>query len=128
MNWKLMVLKKVNKQFGKFLIVGGVNTLFGYGLFAGFLFLNFHYTVAVLFATVIGVCFNFFTIGRLVFINSENHLFFRFFGVYIVVYLLNVTGLWVFEHFEFSLYLGGAILILPLALVSFTLNRSLVFK
>ena len=118
----------MNKKFGKFLIVGGVNTLFGYGLFAVFLFLNVHYTVAVLFATIIGVWFNFFTIGRLVFVNSGNHLFFRFVGAYLIVYLLNVTGLWMFEHFEFNLYIGGAILILPLALMSFVLNRSLVFK
>lgn len=117
----------MKKQFFKFLIVGGLNTLFGYSLFAFFLYLNFHYTVAVLFATVVGVIFNFFTIGKFVFANNKKQLIFRFIGVYVVVYLFNISGLWFFEHIKFDLYIGGALLVLPLALMSFFLNKYFVF-
>lgn len=117
----------MKKELLRFLIVGGVNTLFGYSLFALFLYLNFHYTIAVLFATVMGVIFNFFTIGNFVFSNNEKQLIFRFIGVYVVVYLLNIFGLWFFEQIDFSLYWGGGLLTLPLALVSFFLNKYFVF-
>lgn len=117
----------MKKELFKFLIVGGLNTLVGYSLFAIFLYLNLHYTVAVLFATVIGVVFNFFTIGKFVFANNEAQLLFRFVGVYVVVYLLNISGLWFFEHIKFDLYIGGAVLVLPLALISFFLNKYFVF-
>jgi len=109
-------------------LVGGVNTLVGYGFFAFFLFSGFHYTASVLFATIIGVLFNFFTIGRIVFINSKNSLVFRFLSVYAIVYLLNIIGLRISELFNFNLYLSGAALVFPLALVSYTLNKKFVFK
>lgn len=114
-------------QLFKFLIIGGLNTMFGYSVFAIFLYLNFHYTVAVLIATILGIVFNFFTIGRLVFANNKTHLIFRFISVYIVIYLLNILGLWIFERYKFDLYTGGALLILPLAFISFLLNKYLVF-
>ena len=117
----------MKKELFKFLIVGGLNTLFGYSLFAILLYLNFHYTVAVLFATLLGVVFNFFTIGRFVFANNETQLIFKFISVYIVVYMFNISGLWFFEHIKFDLYIGGALLVLPLALISFFLNKYFVF-
>lgn len=117
----------MKKQFFKFLIVGGLNTVFGYGLFALFLFFGFHYSLAVLFATVLGVFFNFFTIGKLVFLNSKHQLIWKFIGVYIIVYALNVSGLWIFEQLVFNLYIAGALLVLPLAVVSFILNKYWVF-
>ena len=118
----------MKSQFVRFLLVGGVNTLVGYGFFAFFLFSGFHYTVSVLFATIIGVLFNFFTIGGIGFINSKNSLVFRFLSVYAIVYLLNIIGLRISELFNFNLYLSGAALVFPLALVSYTLNKKFVFK
>lgn len=64
----------IDYQFVKFLFVGGINTAVGYGLFAFFLFLKFHYALAVLFATIVGICFNFKTTGSIVFKNSDNKL------------------------------------------------------
>ena len=39
----------------RFLLVGFLNTLFGYGLFAGLVYLSVPYLVALLLATVVGV-------------------------------------------------------------------------
>ena len=59
-------------KFIKFLFVGGVNTVFGYSIFALFLFLGMHYAVATLFATILGILFNFKTTGVIVFNNKDN--------------------------------------------------------
>ena len=45
--------------FIKFIFVGCLNTLFGYGVFAICNFMGFHYTLSTLTATILGVLFNF---------------------------------------------------------------------
>lgn len=114
-------------QFVKFLFVGGINTAVGYGLFAFFLFLKFHYALAVLFATIVGICFNFKTTGSIVFKNSDNKLIFKFFGVYAITCTLNTLCLKVFNAFHFNLYIAGLILVFPMAMVSFLLMKKFVF-
>ena len=116
-----------HNQFIRFLFVGGLNALFGYGIFALFIYFKFHYTVASLLATILGILFNFQTVGRLVFKSKNKWLIFKFFGVYAVVYLLNIAGLKVFNNFNISNYIGGAVLIVPMAIVSYFLNKKFVF-
>ena len=48
----------------RFLLVGVMNAVFGYGCFAGFLYLGLHYSMALLLATILGVLFNLY--GRFV--------------------------------------------------------------
>jgi len=112
----------------KFLLVGGLNTLFGYSLFAVLIYAGLHYTVAVFIGTIIGVVFNFKTTGKLVFKSHDNSLILKFFGVYGVIYLLNIIGLYLLEKISIDIYIAGMILILPMALVSFGLNKRFVFK
>ncbi|MHC5824813.1 MAG: GtrA family protein, partial [Nostoc sp.] len=45
----------LSKRFIRFLIVGGINTLFGYSLFALLILLNFHYEIAALISTACGI-------------------------------------------------------------------------
>ena len=116
-----------DKQFHRFVAVGMLNTAVGYGLFAFFIYIGLHYTLAALFATILGVLFNFHTIGKLVFGRHDYRLMLRFFGVYGLTYLLNVAGLAVFDIVSIDMYLAGALLIVPLAIISFMLNRALVF-
>jgi putative flippase GtrA len=108
--------------------VGGLNTLFGYSLFAVLIYAGLHYTVAVFIGTIIGVLFNFKTTGKLVFKSHDNGLIWKFFGVYGVIYLLNIIGLYLLEKISIDIYIAGMILILPMALVSFGLNKRFVFK
>ena len=115
-------------QFVKFLLVGGLNTLFGYGIFALFLALGVHYSLAALLSTVLGILFNFKTYGTLVFRSSDNRLIFKFLGVYGVTYLLTVAGIAVLKSFHLSAFAAGAILAVPVALIGFLLNRRFVFK
>ena len=118
----------IDKRFIKFLFVGGINTAFGYGIYALFLFIGLHYSLAVFLGTVLGVIFNFKTTGSLVFKNKENKLLARFFAVYGITYLLNIIGLKLFITIGFNSYTGGAVLILPMAVVAFILNKNFVFN
>jgi putative flippase GtrA len=114
--------------FIKFLFVGGLNTLFGYGIFAFFLALHIHYSLAALLSTLLGILFNFKTYGTLVFRNSDNRLLFKFLGVYGTTYLLAVSSIALLKTFPMSAFAAGAIMAIPLALISFLLNRRFVFR
>lgn len=118
----------MTRTFTTYILVGILNTVFGYSLFALFIFLKFHYSLAVLFSTILGVFFNFKTIGKLVFKSNDNSLIVRFIAVYGVAYLLNVAGLRLLSSFHLDMYRAGAVLILPMAVISFILHRGFVFR
>lgn len=117
----------VHKLFLRFLAVGLLNTLFGYGCFAFLLFSGMHYSAALFMATVAGVLFNFKTTGAWVFNSRSGHLIFRFIASYAMVYGINVAGIKLLLQLGLNPYLGGAILLLPIAILSFTLQRKYVF-
>ncbi|MBN1532965.1 MAG: GtrA family protein [Spirochaetes bacterium] len=114
--------------FIRFLIVGGFNTLFGYSIYAFIIFIGLHYSLAAFISTVLGILFSFKTTGLIVFQSHNNLLIFKYFGVYAVRYLLNVLGLIILCSYQINEYVGGAVLILPLGYLSFTLNKRFVFK
>lgn len=115
-------------KFFRFIFVGILNTIFGYSLFAFFIFLNMHYSLAVLWSSVLGVLFNFKTIGKLVFGSHDNSLIFRFITVYIIIYVLNISCLWYLKYLGLeNMYTNGVLLLVPLAIVSFVLNKQYVF-
>ncbi len=118
----------MRRKFIRFILVGALNTAFGYSLFALFIYCGIHYSLAVLLSTVIGVLFNFKTIALLVFKNKNNSLIFRFISVYVFTYFLNVALLWVLKQFHFNMYLAGLLLLLPIAFITFLLHNSLVFR
>jgi putative flippase GtrA len=119
----------LDSHFIRFILVGILNTMVGYGLFALFIYLGLHYSLAVLFSTILGVLFNFKSIGRLVFNTSDNERIYHFIGVYMLLYLLNVSGLWGLSSIGIeNMYVAGAILLVPLAIISFVLNKNFVFN
>ena len=122
-----ITLKRI-KHFLRYLIIGGVNTLFGYGAFAFLLYLGLHYALASFLATCAGILFNFNTTGRIVFKNSNHRLLFRFLMVYSVLYLINVLLLKLMVIYTINLYLGSAATILPMAFLAYFLNKKLVFN
>lgn len=124
----LVDLSRVDRRFIKFLAVGGLNTIFGYSVYSLLLYIGLHYSLAVLLGTILGVMFNFQTTGKLVFNNKKNILIFKFAGVYCILYFINTTFLYIFNSFKFNMYFAGAIMILPMALMSFTLIKKLVFQ
>ena len=124
---KTFIIKFWNNQMFRFLVIGGVNTVFGYCMYALFTFIGLHYALASLFALISGILFNFNTTGKIVFNNTKPGLLFRFTGVYMISYLVNIFLLRLFAQSNYNMYFAGAILILPMALISFLLNKKIVF-
>jgi putative flippase GtrA len=118
----------LSSKFIRFLFVGGLNAAFGYSVYAILIYLHVHYSLAVLMATFLGVLFNFKTTGRLVFKSKNNWLIFKFIGVYVIIYAVNTAALKIFNFFKVDLYLAGAVMLLPMAVVAFILNKNIVFK
>lgn len=116
-----------DRTFVRFLLVGILNTLFGYSIFAVLIFLGLHYTVAALLSTILGVLFNFKTIGSMVFKNSKSRLIIRFIAVYAVIYCLNVVFLKMLSLWNVNMYLAGLALLFPMAFVAFLMNKYFVF-
>lgn len=120
---------RLPEQFVTFLFVGVLNTLVGYLLYVFFVWVGCNYIFAPLFSTILGVLFNFKTIGVVVFKSHNNRLLGKFFGVYGMVYVCNVLGLKCLDKVGVTnMYIAGAILVLPLALLGFCLNKKWVFK
>lgn len=117
-----------DRRFLSFLMVGALNTAFGYGCFSLLVFMGLHRSLALSLATVLGIIFNFRTTGRLVFRSDDNSRIIRFVAVYGVVYLINLAGLEVLVRIGISVYSAGALLLLPCAAIAFLLQRSFVFS
>lgn len=105
--------------FLRFLVVGGINTLFSFAIYALLILLGLHYVLAALISTICGILFNFKTTGTLVFRNRDNRLLLRFFGVYAFTYLINIGLLKLFDMAGVGSLIAGAIIVLPMAVVSF---------
>ena len=119
---------KIKDQALKFVVVGGLNTLVGYFLFALFIFIGMSYPLALFLATTLGVLFNFKTTGKIVFDNSTDDTFFRFVAVYIFIYLFNMLVIKLICLVTPNLYLAGFIALIPTATIAFILNKLVVFK
>ncbi len=118
----------LKQQALRFLATGLLNTLVGYGLYAVFLFFGLNYTLSLTLATILGVLFNFKTIGKLVFGSNDNKLIFKFILVYVITFIANLLLIKTLVKLDLSAYVAGIIVIIPLAAVSFTLNKYFVFK
>lgn len=117
-----------NRQLVSFLLIGIVNTLFGYSIYATFLYIGLHYAWAGMLSTILGIMFNFKSTGIAVFQSTKNVLIFRFASVYGIIYCLSTAGVALLHRAGISPYYGGAIMLLPMAALSFVLNKHFVFN
>jgi len=118
----------LRSRFIRFLIVGGINTLFGYGVFALLILAGVPYAIAAFLSTCAAILFNFKSYGMLVFGSHDNRLIVRFIAVYAICYVLNLIPLaWASRH-HVSLLLTAAVIAIPIAAVGFLLNRRFVFS
>lgn len=120
----------INKRLTKFLGVGGLNTLFGYGIYACLLFSGMPMLAALFAATVLGVIFNYFSFGRMVFKEKGGWFVFgKFIVAYTVVYLINAELLSVLtEGGCLNAYFAQAVCILPSVLISWLMMKHWVYK
>lgn len=122
------MMQLVSRRFNRFILVGILNTAVGYTIFFIALKVGLQYPLAIAVATILGTLFNFKSIGVLVFGISGYSQILRFIGVYLVIYIFNVLGVATLISFNLSEWLAGLILMCPLALLSYHLNRRFVFN
>lgn len=115
-------------EIQRFIAVGIINTLFGYGVYSLLLMIHVNPTLAIILASVLGVLFNFKTIGRFVFKNNNQRLLVKFILVYLVALLVNLSLEYGFFLYWHNAYLAGLGSLLVTSVVSFVLNRNFVFQ
>jgi putative flippase GtrA len=114
-------------QFLRFLIVGAGNTVFGYLLYLIGLWIGLHYQVALICATVLGATFNFFTTGRIVFGNDRLRRIAGFFAVYGITLAINLVLLTMLVGWGMMKAYAQMVLLPLIVVLSFVLNKYLVF-
>ena len=129
MNLSELIRRIFQISYIKFLFVAGINTLFGYLIYALIVFFLKNAYVSVVVATIIAVLFNFKTYGALVFKSKDNSKIFRFFGVYLCTMSIQMALLKGLSIAGISNpYVAGGIILLPVSLLSFLLMRRFVFR
>lgn len=111
----------------RFLVIGVVNTAFGYAVFATMLFVTNLPNLSIAVATVCGVAFNYFTTSRFVFYSGAPALF-RYIACYAISMLANMTFFSLIFDLSSSKYLSQAIALLPTTLLTYFLLKLFVFK
>jgi putative flippase GtrA len=129
---KFIKVKKItfrmDPKFIKFIFVGFLNTIFGYSVYWILLQMRLHFTSAIFFSTILGVFFNFRTLGKFVFRREDNSLLIKFILVYLALYFVNVASVKLLHNFGVSYELSGLLMIVPSALFGFILNKKFVFR
>jgi putative flippase GtrA len=116
------------RRFLTFLVVGGLNALVGYGIFAALVLLGLPTPAAVILGTILGVLFNFLSTGNLVFRNRAAGLLPRFLAVYVVQMVLNVVAMETLERAGVHPLVGGALLLPLLAIFTYLMMRRFVYS
>lgn len=121
------VFKCIDEKFFKFLFVGALNTLFGYVIYALFITIGLRANLALFFQYILGILWNFKTTGSIVFKNNNNRLIFKFIISYIFTFSINSVFLNLLTK-HLNDYFSQAILVLPVAVISFLIFKFWVFK
>lgn len=121
--------KYIKNKFIRFIFVGGLNTLFGVGVYCLMILLGLPYVWATLVSQILGVFFNFMTTGTLVFENSDPRLIFRFVLNYVLTYFINIGFNKLIQvSAGVNTYISGIGAAILTALVSFFILRSFVYR
>jgi putative flippase GtrA len=116
------------RTFGRFLVVGALNSAVGYALFAVLVLAGVVPEVALLIATILGVLFNFTTTGHFVFGSHDRSRIWRFAGVYAAIYLLNALALHYLTYAGMAPLLAQLLLTPAAAIAAFLALRGFVFR
>lgn len=116
-----------NHGYLRFLIVGGVNTAFGFVLYSLGILAGLQVWVALMLGNVAGTVFSFYTTGSYVFRELSLSRFPRFIVCYLVVYLVNLAALGAIAPWLGDKILAQAVLALPMAGLSYFILLRLVF-
>lgn len=115
-------------NFFIFLVVGGINTAFNYGIYAFFIYVGLGHVIAATCSFVVGMAFNFRTHGKYVFKDKKKNSFYLYAVSWFVIYCVNVTLLDLMIKNGVDSYLAGILMIPPMAVLAYLILRFIVFK
>ena len=122
------MLKKMLQQAMRFVVTGGINTAFSYGIYALCIFLGAGYAIASGVSIVCGVLFSYKTTSAVVFGRGYSGSLVRYIGSYVIVYLFSVLILKTMDEFGINAYFAGVLAAPPCAVLSFALLKLFVFR
>lgn len=114
-------------RFLRFVLVGLVNTAFGYGAFALLYFATDSHRIGIMLATAVGILFNFMTTGRLVFASRSLRAFGPFVLGYAIVGALNIALVDGLAAVGAGPLVGQFLALPVVVLASFVINDRAVF-
>lgn len=116
------------QQAMRFVVTGGVNTAFGYGIYAACIYLGAGYAIASGVSIVCGVLFSYKTTSAIVFGRGYRGSLARFIGCYVIVYAFSLLILKTMDALGINPYLAGVLAAPPCAVLSFALLKLFVFR
>lgn len=125
------IINLKDKTVIRFLAVGILNTIVGYGVFALLISFNIHYSLASLISQVVGTIHSFFWNKFFTFKTKEYSIseVLRFFSVYAASYLINLLILFIFiDIFGSNKFIAGLITLLITTIISFWGHKYFSFK
>jgi len=114
-------------RFIRFLVAGGINTLFGFAVYSIFIITDMPVWLALLAGMLSGTVFNFFTTGGYVFRELSLAHLPRFVICYLLIYGINFMLIELISIWLSNKILSQAIITPPLALLSYFLMARFVF-
>ncbi len=117
-------------EFIRFILIGGLNTLFAYIIVVIFLLLNFHYTIATLFSAIVSITSGYFLNKKLVFIVSKAKSIFIYYLFWAIMYFFNIFIQFFLLELSISsnLYLNSFIATILVTITSYLTNKFYFFK
>jgi len=115
-------------RVARYVIVGLLNTVFGYGLYCVLLVAGASLWLAVTGCTILGVLFNFYTYGGLVFGGASHKVLPRFMMFYVVLGGLNFLALRAATASGLNSFLAQAVVLPFIAAAGYFGMGSFVFR
>lgn len=126
-----MFIKQENKMAVRFLIVGVLNTIVGYGVYALLLYFSWHFSLASLVSQIVGTIHSYFWNKFFTFKSKKYSVseMVRFIIVYAVSYLVNLAALFVLiDSLKINKFIAGLGSLFITTIISFFGHRYFSFK
>jgi putative flippase GtrA len=116
------------QRFVRYGVTGLFNTGLSYAVYALGLYIGLNYALANLLACLAGVLVGYHTHLRFVFADASAPRLWRYVLLWGALYLLNIGLIKVLLTLGFDAYVAGALALPAMVVLSYGLNRVLVFK
>lgn len=114
-------------ELGRYFLAGGVNTAFGFGLYALLVWLGLNMYLAQMIAHCLGMAFNYVSYSRHVFRETTSAKL-RFVLSYALNYVMGLVGLVAVSQIIASPYAAGFMAILIVSVINYFVLRLFVFR